>query len=200
MKCLIVGLGNPGSAYAMTRHNAGFLVVQALAKRQKWEVSANRLMQGKFAKGVLQGQHVLLLLPETYMNSSGFSVRSCLRHHEIALDRVCVVCDDVCLPYGGLRMRPFGGSGGHNGLKSVEAHLGTQQYNRLRIGVGDRFEGSLADYVLAPFSPEEMKGLPLILERACDALELWIAQGIEAAMRYVNVSRTEEIREEKRGE
>jgi len=188
---LIVGLGNPGEAYAMTRHNIGFQAVDRFAKKQNWSFRFAKAFHGQLAEGKIGDRTLLLLKPETYMNSSGDSVRACISYYKIPLSLLLVVSDDIYLPLGGLRMRSSGGSGGHNGLKSIESHLGTQAYGRLRIGVGDRIEGDLADHVLSSFSKEEQEKLPLVLQRSTEVLELWIAQGITAAIQQANVYQEE---------
>lgn len=200
MLYLIVGLGNPGKAYAETRHNIGFRVLQALADKYGWSFTKVKGMQGLLAKGTLEGNSVLLLMPETYMNSSGQAVKACVSYYDIPLAQICVVCDDIYLPFGKLRMKPLGGSGGHNGLKSLDAHLGTQEYARLRIGVGDRDEGDLSDHVLSAFSLEEKPKIPGLLQRASDALECLIGKGIVQAVQFANVCQEEKIPEKKLGE
>lgn len=200
MHYVIVGLGNPGKAYAQTRHNVGSCVVQALADKHQWRFVRSKPLQGSVARGVLGDKKIVLLMPETYMNSSGQAVQAVLSYHELPLTQMCVVCDDINLPFGSLRMRAFGGSGGHNGLKSIDAHVGTNEYPRLRIGVGDRKEGDLADHVLSQFLPEEQKQLPEILEKACSSLLLWIEQGIFEAMQQGNIGLKKKELEKKLGE
>jgi len=200
MHYVIVGLGNPGKAYADTRHNIGFSVVQALANKHQWRFVRSKPLQGSVARGLLGEKKVLLLMPETYMNSSGQAVQAVLSYYELPLTQMCVVCDDIYLPFGSLRMRPMGGSGGHNGLKSIDAHVGKNEYPRLRIGVGDRKEGDLADHVLSHFLAEEQKELPKIIEKACDSLVLWIEQGITEAMQQGNIGLKKKELEKKLGE
>lgn len=197
---LFVGLGNPGKAYANTRHNAGFLVLDALAAKYGWSFRRVSSLQGLLAQGTLEGKKVLLLMPETYMNSSGESVKACVSYYNIPLQNVCVVCDEIYLPFGRLRIKPSGSSGGHNGLKSLSAHLGVQEYARLRIGVGDRAQGDLADHVLSPFSEEESQKLPAVLQRASQALECFLLQGMLEAMQFTNACQEEEKPEQKLGE
>ena len=120
------------------------------------------------------------------MNSSGEAVRVCSSYYKVPLSQILVVSDDIYLPLGELRIKTTGGSGGHNGLKSIESHLGTQAYTRLRVGVGNRESGDLSDYVLAPFQNEEKEKLPCLLQRAADVLELWLLQGVVAAMQFAN--------------
>lgn len=182
---LIAGLGNPGSRYERTRHNFGFMVVQAFAKKQGWSFSRGWRLKGRVAQGIIGDEKVHLLLPMTYMNLSGESISKAAAYYKVAPQRLMVVTDDVYLKLGEMRLRAQGGTGGHNGLKSVEAHLKTQEYPRLRLGVGSQtgelLMGSLENYVLAAFSAEEAQQLPQIVERAVAVLERWISQGIESA-------------------
>lgn len=182
---LIAGLGNPGSRYERTRHNFGFMVVQAFAKKHDWTFSRGWRLQGKVAHGMVGEEKIHLLMPMTYMNLSGESIRKTATYYDIALQHVMVVTDDVYLKLGDMRLRAQGGTGGHNGLKSVEAQLKSQEYPRLRLGVGSLEEeslmGSLESYVLAVFSAEEEQMLPLIIEKAVAVLERWISHGIESA-------------------
>lgn len=181
---LIVGLGNPGKAYEGTRHNIGFSIVRKLG--QKLGVVFHRGRQaGEIAQAHLEGKKVILLLPMTFMNSSGESVRVCVDYFGIALQQMIVVCDDIALPLGAMRLRKEGGAGGHNGLKSIQSHL-SQQYPRLRVGVGDRYEGDLADHVLGSFAQEEQSLLPQIEQRAVEGLEICVKEGLDAAMRKIN--------------
>lgn len=200
MTYLVVGLGNPGKAYTGTRHNIGFHVLQSLANKRGWTFTKVKGMYGLLAKGVLEGKTVFLLMPETYMNSSGQAVKAFVSYYELPLTQMCVVCDDIYLPLGRLRLRGFGGSGGHNGLKSIDSHLGTQEYPRLRVGVGDKKEGDLADHVLSSFLKEEQLELPGVLQRASDALECWISKGIVQAAQVANVYQEEKTPEKKLGE
>jgi peptidyl-tRNA hydrolase, PTH1 family len=195
---LLVGLGNPGKAYADTRHNIGFRAIEALASKYKWEFRKVRDLYGLLALGEIEGKKVLLLMPETYMNSSGQSVRECMSYYRIALSRLCVVCDDVNLPFGRLRLKPQGSSGGHNGLKSVTAHLGGQEYSRLRIGVGNRGHETLEDYVLSSFREEEKQKLQDLHKKAAEALEYWVIQGSMAAMQLVNMDQDEKKEPDKK--
>ncbi|MDE3056268.1 MAG: aminoacyl-tRNA hydrolase [Verrucomicrobiota bacterium] len=184
---LIVGLGNPGSEYEGTRHNFGSLVVTRLAEKHGLSFQSKRKWRGRGAVGEIESEQVLLLQPATFMNESGLSVAAALREEELTPSELLVVVDDVELPLGKLRMRTEGASGGHNGLKSVEAYLGTREYVRLRLGVGRGGE-DLAEYVLGRFSSEEQKALPEVVEKAVRAIEIWIEQGNNSAMRFVNAS------------
>lgn len=184
---LIVGLGNPGKSYDDTRHNIGFRIVKALAEKHQIAFRPSLIrMKGSVGEGVIREKKAHLLLPLTFMNESGAAVRKGVDYYEVAHDRLIVVADDVDLPFGMLRLREKGSSGGHKGLKSVEAHLGTQEYARLKVGVGGRENGDLADFVLGKFTKEEQCALPEIIDRAVRALELWIAEGAEPAMQEAN--------------
>lgn len=170
---LIVGLGNPGKSYELTRHNVGFEVVKALAKKKGWSFHRDAKIEGEIAQGSVGEQKWFLLLPETYMNSSGEAVRRCVEYFKVPLEEILVVCDDIALPFGTLRLREKGSAGGHNGLRSIEEHLGSQHYARLRIGVGDRMEGDLADHVLGKFLAEEQEKLPTLIADASASVEKW---------------------------
>jgi peptidyl-tRNA hydrolase, PTH1 family len=172
--CLIVGLGNPGSAYEGTRHNIGFEVVKRWAAEHGFSFRAAKHLSAELAQGSERGVKVALLLPMTYMNSSGEAVRLCAHYFKMPLSDLLIVCDDVALPFEEMRLRERGGTGGHKGLESIETHLGTQEYARLRIGVGDRADGDLADHVLGRFTEQEVPKLPEILEKATKSLDLWI--------------------------
>lgn len=197
---LIVGLGNPGEAYKKTRHNVGFNIVQSLAKKHSLSFKHASHLIGDVAQGQICGKKGLLLLPTTFMNSSGDAVRRCIDYFKIALDQMMVVCDDVALPIGTLRLRSKGSSGGHNGLKSIEAHVHTQYYARLRVGVSSPGQEELTDYVLGKFTREESKTIQEMTEKAIEVLELWIAAGIAMAMKKANTKLQEEKEEgEKNG-
>lgn len=171
---LIVGLGNPGISYALTRHNLGHAAVASFAKSQGWTWKKHVRLNGKVASGFVHGRKIYLLLPSTYMNNSGLAVRRCVEYFKIEGGHLLVVADDIHLPFGKFRFREKGGDGGHNGLKSIEAHLHTPDYARLRMGVGNTFIGHLADYVLSPFNEEELENMPLLLKEAEAVIDLWI--------------------------
>ena len=194
-KYLIVGLGNPGEAYVETRHNVGFNIVQSLAKKHGLNFKHASHLIGDVAQGEICGKKGLLLLPTTFMNSSGDAVRRCIDYFKVALDHLIIVCDDIALPVGRVRIRSRGSSGGHNGLKSIEAHLHTEYYARLRVGVSSPEEEKLVDYVLGKFSHEEIKIIEEITAKAIKALELWIAAGIAIAMQTANAQKLE-VKEE----
>ncbi|MFA6915273.1 MAG: aminoacyl-tRNA hydrolase [Parachlamydiales bacterium] len=185
---VIVGLGNPGLSYANTRHNLGKLIVLALASHLNWTLKKDPRNNVEDAKGILDGVNVHLVLPTLYMNESGSAIRKYLSYYRLSVDDLIVVNDDVALPFGSLRIREGGSSGGHNGLKSIEEHLGTQKYLRLRVGVGQPFEGQdLADYVLGKFTQDEASQLPKVLEKGTEALQQLTKHTVELAMNLVNI-------------
>jgi PTH1 family peptidyl-tRNA hydrolase len=184
---LIVGLGNPGPSYSATRHNVGFEIAKAFAFKRNWKFRGEASLKAELAQGMIEDKRVLVLLPMTFMNESGQAVRSALDYFKVPLENLILVSDDVSLSTGVLRMRFKGSSGGHNGLKSVEHHLGTAHYARLRVGIGEPKERQpLEDYVLGRFSQEESKVVLESVPKAVDALELWITKGVAAAMQAVN--------------
>jgi PTH1 family peptidyl-tRNA hydrolase len=187
---LIVGLGNPGRAYARTRHNAGFMAVEELARRWSGDWSSEKQFQARCARVDREGARFLLCLPETYMNSSGEAVTAVARYYDVSPDRILLVVDDADLKFGTIRLRPEGSSGGHHGLDSVTRHLGTDKYARLRVGIGRQSEGArqIVDYVLSAFGPAEVELLEKVLGRACDQIECWWREGTAVAMNRFNGS------------
>lgn len=185
---LVVGLGNPGRAYAHTRHNAGWAVLDEFARRRgvRFRRSWRRPVQS--AKAALEGAGALLLVkPLTYMNRSGDVLPGLMRPAGLAAKDLIVVTDDINLPLGRLRIRAQGGAGGHNGLKSVIARLGTEQFVRVRVGVGEQEDGkSLRDHVLERMDSEERRALAAATARAADAVECLLAHGAERAMNQFN--------------
>ena len=183
---LIVGLGNPGPTYEGTPHNIGYRVVEELARRHGLP-RAKRGFDGRVAEGLVRGRSVLLLQPTTFMNDSGRSVAAALRALKLPLERVIVVHDHIDLPFGRLRLMEGGGSGGHNGLKSITGLIGAG-YVRLRVGV-DRPPSTdpdvVADFVLSPFR-ESRAEVDALTAAAADAVELWLDDGLEEAARRVN--------------
>ena len=181
---LVVGLGNPGPKYAGTRHNAGFMCVDALAERAGILLNDKR-KAALLGEGRLHGRRIVLVKPRTFMNVSGEAVRYAMDRYRVRVDSVLIVLDDLDLPLGRIRMRASGGSGGHNGLNSINASLGTQNYARLRIGIG-RPQGETIGYVLGAFSPEEAPEADAAIARAADAAEAWLAHGVSYAMDRFN--------------
>jgi len=183
---VIVGLGNPGREYERTRHNVGFRVVTRLAHESRIKLEAGR---GDFLSGSgrIAGRAIELALPLTYMNMSGLAVREILARAEGDPSDLLVVCDDVNLPLGRIRLRPGGSDGGHNGLASIIEMLDTEEFARLRLGVGGApGEIDLADHVLARFDPEEEPAVEQMVSRAEEAVKLLLARGIEESMQEYN--------------
>jgi peptidyl-tRNA hydrolase, PTH1 family len=182
---LVAGLGNPGREYERTRHNAGWLVLDELARRHggSWRSK----FSGSLSELRIGDARVALLKPETYMNESGRSLGAAARFFKVAPERVLVVHDDVDLETGRLQAREGGGLAGHNGLRSLAQHLGSQDFLRLRIGVGRPGRGdgrSVADWVLSPFAPED--DAKALVSRSADAVETIVAEGLEAAQQRFN--------------
>jgi|SRR5580658_4863281 PTH1 family peptidyl-tRNA hydrolase len=184
---LIVGLGNPGAEYAKTRHNAGFLLVEKLAGQWKADWTNERKFNARIAKAGRNGSRILLCQPQTFMNLSGGTVGELKNFYQLPLAQLMVVVDDADLPLGEIRLRAGGSSGGHHGLESVEQHLASREFARLRIGIG-RKEGSreITNYVLGKFDPGESGLLEKVLERASNQVETWLEAGIEKAMSQFN--------------
>lgn len=184
---LIVGLGNPGGDYEYTRHNFGFLAVTALAKEFALKFSKSVSLKSVIAEGRIEGHDACLLLPQTFMNHSGVAVKEALRKKNAGPENILVVCDDLDLPFGQLRLRPRGSDGGHNGLTSVIAHLATREFARLRLGIGrPQSRTETVDFVLTPFGKEEKKELPALLEEAVRCAVAWLTEGTAKAMNQYN--------------
>lgn len=185
MKYLIVGLGNIGSEYAGTRHNIGFNVLDALAGASNALFTTGRY--GDLAQIRHKGRTLILLKPSTYMNLSGKAVRYWMDAEKIAPENLLVVSDDIALPFGTLRLRPRGSAGGHNGLKSIVELLGTEEFARMRFGVGGDFpKGHQVDYVLGEWSEEERAALPDRLKVFGDAILSFATQGCAMTMNFFN--------------
>jgi len=196
---LIVGLGNPGSQYRRSRHNLGFEVVNLL--EQQWAINVNRQkFQGRFGSGMVGGQQIALLKPETFMNRSGGSVVEAVTFYKLTPNDIIVVLDDMDLELGQLRLRQRGSAGGHNGLKDIIAKLGDDGFARLRIGIGTASENAAVNHVLGSFSPEETPIVEAACRRAVEAVECWVRLGIDKAMNRYNQNREFRIQnsEEKR--
>lgn len=184
---LIVGLGNPGERYEATRHNIGFLVVDRLAERWDIRWNASSKLRGLVGEGTFQGEKVILLKPMTYMNLSGESVRPVKDWYKIDLNDVAIIYDELDIPTGQLRLREKGSAGGHNGMKSIIQHLGTQEFKRIRVGVDRPKPGSdIAHYVLDTFPKAEHALVEEVIERACEATETWIKETFFKAMSQYN--------------
>lgn len=190
---LIVGLGNPETKYEQTRHNIGFEAIDALAKAWRIPISENRKFKGKFGEGVTSsGEKIRLLKPLTYMNLSGQAIRAVVDWYKLPPTSVLVIYDDMDLPLGRLRLRLSGSAGGHNGMRSTISHLGTQDFPRLRIGIGKpksmagTIERETVSYVLGKFSSPEMQIMEQVLKWAGEAIDLSLHQGVEKAMSLYN--------------
>lgn len=185
---LVVGLGNIGLEYSKTRHNMGFMVLDAWS--QASNTAFNTMRYGDVAEIHLKGRTVYLLKPSTYMNLSGNAVRYYLQKLPIPTDRLLVICDDINLPFGKLRMRKNGSDGGHNGLKNIAECLETENYARIRMGVGHEFStGAQADYVLGNLSEEEMKEMDNLSEKVIQGVKDWIFVGADRAMNVLNAKK-----------
>ena len=183
---IIAGLGNPNREYEGTRHNMGFSAIYQIADRYniKMNIARHKALIGT---GIIAGEKVMLVMPQTYMNLSGESIGEILRFYKLSPADLIILYDDIDLDVGKLRIRAKGSAGGHNGIKSIIAHIGTETFDRVRIGVGHKPEGwDLADHVLSRFSKEELPVVRDSVSRAADAIEVIISSGIEAAMNKFN--------------
>ncbi|MEB1809634.1 MAG: aminoacyl-tRNA hydrolase [Bacillaceae bacterium] len=183
---LIVGLGNPGAKYENTRHNAGFMVIDECAKSMGIELSETKF-KGVYGSAVIDGEKVFLLKPLTYMNLSGESVRPFMDYFKIDLEDVLIIFDDMDLPVGQIRLRQKGGHGGHNGIKSLNAHLGTNEFKRIRIGVERPDPGvSVVNHVLGTFRAEEKDALDQAISKATEACRFWLKNEFPNVMNQYN--------------
>ena len=183
---LIVGLGNPGDNYARTRHNVGFRAVDRLAERLGVRLDRAKF-RGLYGQALWQGQKLILLKPQTFMNLSGESIREAVDYYKIDPEDIIVIYDDISLDVGQLRIRKKGSAGGHNGIKNIIAHLGTQEFPRIKVGVGAKPpKMDLADYVLSRFSKEDREKMEQAFKDAAEAVEVMIAEGPDAAMNRFN--------------
>jgi len=186
-KYLIVGLGNPGKEYQLTRHNFGFLVVSKLAEEHSIKLIRSAKYQGFLGHGKIADKDVFLLLPQTYMNCSGVSIRSVLKDKEIAHLNILVVYDDFHIDFGSMRIRKHGSAGGHNGLISIIEKLMTQEFARLRLGIGSsKNKKTTTDFVLSKFSTYEQKQLNEHIQKAVDCCVVFLEKGIDQAMAIFN--------------
>lgn len=187
MNYLIVGLGNTGPEYELTRHNIGFLALDALATKCDKE---SKFVIDRYAyvnQVRYKGKNLTLIKPTTFMNLSGKAVNYWLKQAKVEVANMLIITDDIALPFGKLRMRPKGSAGGHNGLGNIQEMLTTDIYTRLRVGVGSEFaKGRQIDYVLGKFGSEEMKDLPLLLDRCADAALTFCSMEVDKAMNLVN--------------
>ena len=184
---LIVGLGNPGVEYAKTRHNAGFMLLELLAAKWRADWNNEKKFRARVAKTEREGRRVVLCEPQTYMNLSGETVGALVSFFQLPLKQLIVAVDDADLPLGEIRLRPGGSSGGHHGLESIEAHLATREYARLRIGIGRKDSTrQIAGHVLGRMNAAELALMEKVLARAADQVECWLAHGLAKAMSQFN--------------
>ncbi|MFE8704036.1 aminoacyl-tRNA hydrolase [Cytobacillus sp. FJAT-54145] len=183
---LIIGLGNPGKQYDKTRHNIGFDIIDALSERLNIPLDNSKL-KGLYGMGHVNGEKVFLLKPLTYMNLSGESIRAVMDYYDIDLKDIVVIYDDLDLPVGKIRLRQKGSAGGHNGIKSTIAHVGSQEFNRIRVGVDRPSNGmKVTDYVLGRFTKEEQEVMDEVINRCTKACEAWLQQPFLQVMNDFN--------------
>jgi PTH1 family peptidyl-tRNA hydrolase len=184
---LIVGLGNPGKDYSLTRHNIGFLVLEEFARNHNIRFKINKRFNALTGEGRIGPGNVYLTEPQTFMNLSGHSVRNLLKWLKIDSRYMLVIVDDVSLPFGAIRIKPKGSSGGHNGLRSIIDSISSEDFPRMRIGILGRGNiKDLSQYVLSNFSKSEQTKIPEILVAASQACECWLREGVETAMNRFN--------------
>lgn len=186
---IIIGLGNPTREYEGTRHNAGFMTIDRLADRYGIDISEKK-HKALCGKGVIEGNKVILVKPQTYMNLSGESVRAVVDYFKVPVEDIVIIYDDIDLAPGQLRIRKKGSAGGHNGIKSIISHLGTQEFKRIRVGVGEKpARMDLADYVLGRFPKEETDIMDQAFKDGAEAAVVIITEGIDAAMNQFNAKK-----------
>lgn len=184
---VLVGLGNPGKKYELTRHNIGALLIKTFAQTYGWNLKQEGRFEAEVASGQIGEWKVHILLPTTYMNESGRAVRRYMDFYRLTPQNIVAVADDVELPFTMIRLRPSGSAGGHNGLKSVEKYIGTQEYLRLRMGVGEKRQTEeLADHVLGRFSSQEIADLPEFIDRGAHTLLRLLKEDVHTIMNDVN--------------
>ena len=183
---IIAGLGNPTREYEKTRHNVGFEVIDVLADMLGTTVEEKKF-KGLYGRGIIGGEKVLLLKPQTFMNLSGESVKAAADFYKVDHEHIIIIYDDISLDVGQLRIRKKGSAGGHNGIKNIIAHLGTQEFPRIKVGVGDKPKKmDLADYVLSRFSKEDRAAMEDAFKEAAKAVEVMITEGMDTAMNQFN--------------
>lgn len=182
----IVGLGNPGRQYEETKHNVGFKVIDRLG--EKYDIKVDKFKNKAFVgDGVIRNKRVLLVKPQTFMNLSGESVREIVNFYKIPQERFVVIFDDTSLPCGSVRIREKGSHGGHNGIRNIIDQMGTDQFYRIKVGIGEKPSGwDLADYVLAKFNPDDLPAMEEGMDKAVKGVELMLSRGITEAMNRVN--------------
>ncbi len=194
---IIVGLGNPGKQYENTKHNVGFLTIDILAEKLGVRVSKIK-HKALMGEGLIGGEKVILVKPQTYMNLSGESVREIISFYKADTEKMIVIYDDIDLPMGALRIRKKGSAGTHNGMRSIIYQISSEDFPRIRVGIGGEHKGSLADYVISGFREEDRKTMEEAILRAADSVICTIEKGIDIAMREYN-SRAKKKSESKKG-
>ena len=182
---VIAGLGNPGSEYENTRHNAGFITIDILAEKTGLRVNRQK-HRALVGTGIIAGHKVMLVKPQTYMNLSGESIRQVLDYYKVPVERLVVIYDDIDLPAGDIRIRKKGSAGTHNGMKSIVSKIGSGDFPRIRIGIGDNRKGNLAEYVIGNMSKEEERNLKPVFEKCADAAVSIVRDGTDIAMNRYN--------------
>lgn len=186
---LIAGLGNPSKTYEGTRHNVGFAMIDALADAFQIDVTTKK-HKAVVGRGVIEGMKVILAKPQTYMNLSGESIREIADFYKIDPENMIIIYDDISLDVGRLRIRKKGSAGGHNGIKNIIAHLGTDVFPRIKVGIGEKPQGwDLADYVLSKYSKEEQQALREASDDVIGAVKLMVMDNIDAAMNQYNAKK-----------
>ena len=186
---LIAGLGNPSRTYEGTRHNIGFTMIDAIGNKFGIDVTTKK-HKALVGRGIIDGMRVILAKPQTYMNLSGESIREIADSYKIEPENIIIIYDDISLDVGQLRIRKKGSAGGHNGIKNIIAHLGTQEFPRIKVGIGNKPEGwDLADYVLSKYSKAEQEALEEASEGVIGAVKLMLMDDIEAAMNKYNAKK-----------
>lgn len=184
---LVVGLGNPGKQYDHTRHNIGFEVIDYMAKEYNIALDKSKF-KGVYGIGNINGEKIILLKPLTYMNLSGESIRPLMDYYQLELEDIVVIYDDLDLPVGKIRLRQKGSSGGHNGIKSTIAHLGSEKFNRMRVGINRPTNGmKITDYVLGKFTKEETELLEVTVKKCSDACAEWMKEPFLQVMNKYNI-------------
>jgi len=183
---LIAGLGNPGIEYEETRHNVGFMIIDCIASAYGIAFSNKGKFKSLLGRGTMGGVSVILLKPRTFMNRSGVAVKAVQDYFNIPISNLLVIYDDINLPFGHIRIRRSGGTGGHNGMRSIMDHIQSSEFPRIRVGIGEPRRGDVSDFVLNRFTGEEKKGLEEVIEMAKGAARMIQIEGIEKAMNAFN--------------
>ena len=197
---LVAGLGNPGADYARTRHNAGFMAVECFGKKFSADWKNEAKFQSRVARVEARGRKVILCEPQTYMNASGQAIAPVAAFYKVPLERILVVVDDADLPFGQVRLRAEGSSGGHHGLESIEQHLASRQFARLRVGIGrtDRSLREITGHVLGRFAADETELLEKVLDRVVAQIEMYLDEGVLKAMSLFNGAVVPAVRKEEK--